>query len=203
MSRFIKFAVAAFLANAIATTAQAAFVGMPMNLGLQVQRIRLETPTLPPLAHTRFCQEYPQDCRKSGVMFRSGRIDLTRDRQRELVLVNSEVNAMIKPEPNLLGIAGEKWLIAPSSGDCNDYAVTKRHELLARGWPAASLLLAEVVTTWGEHHLVLVVRTRTGDLVVDNLNANIKPWTKANYRWVRIQTPGNPMFWAKVGDRTV
>ena len=52
--------------------------------------------------------------------------------------------------------------------------MTKRHELMARGWPARSLLLAEVVTNWGEHHLVLVVRTRTADLVLDNLDADIK-----------------------------
>jgi predicted transglutaminase-like cysteine proteinase len=33
------------------------------------------------------------------------------------------------------------------------------------------------------------------------LNANIKSWNRTNYRWVRIQTPDNPMFWTKVGDR--
>jgi predicted transglutaminase-like cysteine proteinase len=92
--------------------------------------------------------------------------------------------------------------VAPSSGDCNDYAVTKRHDLIARGWPARSLLLAEVVTSWGEHHLVVVVRTKAADLVIDNLNANIKPWTRTNYRWLQIQTPDNPMLWAKIGDRT-
>jgi predicted transglutaminase-like cysteine proteinase len=36
------------------------------------------------------------------------------------------------PERNSEGLAGEKWLIGPSSGDCNDYAVTKRSELLDR-----------------------------------------------------------------------
>jgi predicted transglutaminase-like cysteine proteinase len=54
----------------------------------------------------------------------------------------------------------------PSSGDCNDYAVTRRHDLIARGWPARSLLLAEVITSWGEHHLVVVVahqRCGSGD----------------------------------------
>ena len=82
-------------------------------------------------------------------------------------------------------------------------AVTKRHQLMASGWPPRSLLLAEVITHWGEHHLVVVVRTQSADLVIDNLNANIKPWTRTNYTWVRIQTPNNPMFWAKVGERSV
>ncbi|WWE91844.1 transglutaminase-like cysteine peptidase [Bradyrhizobium symbiodeficiens] len=84
------------------------------------------------------------------------------------------------------------------AGDCNDYAVTKRHALLERGWPARALLLAEVVTGSGEHHLILVVRTRSGDVVVDNLNANVRPWSKTNYQWVRMQSPQNPQFWSKV-----
>jgi predicted transglutaminase-like cysteine proteinase len=95
-------------------------------------------------------------------------------------------------------VAGEQWLISPKAGDCNDYAVTKRHELMAKGWPARALLLAEVVTTWGEHHLVLVIRTRDGDLVADNLNANIRAWNKAPYQWVRVQSPADPKFWSTV-----
>jgi predicted transglutaminase-like cysteine proteinase len=88
--------------------------------------------------------------------------------------------------------------VAPKTGDCNDYAVTKRHALLARGWAARSLLLAEVVTNWGEHHLVLVVRTRDADLVLDNLTPDIRNWSKTNYEWVRIQSPVNPQFWSSV-----
>jgi predicted transglutaminase-like cysteine proteinase len=79
------------------------------------------------------------------------------------------------------------------------YAVTKRHELLARGWPSRALLLAEVIVPSGEHHLVVVARVKEGDFVIDNLNANIRPWNKTQYRWVRIQTPSNPSAWATVG----
>jgi predicted transglutaminase-like cysteine proteinase len=96
------------------------------------------------------------------------------------------------PERNSEGLAGEKWLIGPSSGDCNDYAVTKRSELLDRGWPTRALLLSEVVTSWGEHHLVLVVRTSAGDLVLGNMASEIRLWTRAPYQRVRIQTPKNP-----------
>jgi predicted transglutaminase-like cysteine proteinase len=204
MRQLLKIATAAsLLATVFSGNAKAGFIGTPMNLGLQLERIRFETPTLAPMAHTRFCMEYPEDCKARKIAFRSGRVRLTPERLRDLAIVNAQVNAAIRPERNTAGIAGEKWIIAPPVGDCNDYAVTKRHELIARGWPAQSLLLAEVVTSWGEHHLVVVVRTRTVDLVIDSLNANIKPWTRTNYNWVRIQTPNNPMFWAKVGDRTV
>jgi len=96
-------------------------------------------------------------------------------------------------------VLAEEWLISPDAGDCNDYAVTKRHELLARGWPARLLILAEVVVPSGEHHLVLVVRTNAGDLLLDNLNANIRPLSAARYGWVRAQSPENPKFWSTIG----
>jgi predicted transglutaminase-like cysteine proteinase len=59
-------------------------------------------------------------------------------------------------------------------------------------------LLSEVVTNSGEHHLVLVVRTRSGDLVLDNLTAQIKPWSRVPYRWVRIQMPNESRLWATI-----
>src|ERR1700742_3214177 len=120
-------------------------------------------PILPPFAHTRFCLAYPAECKVRAVLFRGGAIAL-------------------KPQRTNESIADEKWLIAPAFGDCNDYAVTKRHQLLARGWPARVLLLAEVVIPSGEHHLVLVVRMREGDLVADNLDLTIRPWTATRYR---------------------
>lgn len=94
----------------------------------------------------------------------------------------------------------EEWLISPPAGDCKDYAITKRHELLAHGWPSRALLLSEVVVPSGEHHLILVVRTKDADLVLDNLNANVRPVAimYRQYRWVRIETTQNPMFWARV-----
>ncbi len=94
----------------------------------------------------------------------------------------------------------EEWLIAPQAGDCKDYAITKRHELLERGWPSRALLLSEVIVPDGEHHLVLVVRTKDGDLVLDNLNASIRPATMTfrQYQWVRMEMPQNPKFWARV-----
>jgi predicted transglutaminase-like cysteine proteinase len=159
------------------------------------EHIQLADPVLAPFAHTRHCVQYPNECRVRRMPFRGGKLALTEKRRAELTAVNAEVNRSIKPQRNPLGVAGEEWRIAPKAGDCNDYAVTKRHELLARGWPSRALLLAEVILPSGEHHLVLVVRTKESDLVLDNLNANIRPWNKTQYRWVRMQTPSNPSVW--------
>jgi predicted transglutaminase-like cysteine proteinase len=178
--------------------ASAAFSGLPMAPKPPFDRIVLDVPTLPPLAHSVFCVGYPEDCQVTKIAFRGRKLELTPQRWKDLVEVNANVNRSIMPEHNPLGLAGEKWLVSPETGDCNDYTVTKRHELLARGWPSRTLLLAEVVTHWGEHHLVLVIRAMEGDYVLDNLNANIRPWSKVPYKWVRIESPQNPKWWSTV-----
>lgn len=160
--------------------------------------VELGRPTLPPFSYSVFCLRYEAECRPRR-FFRGGPIRLTKGRWAQLKAVNSAVNRAIAPQPNELGLAGEEWIVNPDRGDCNDYAVSKRHELLQRGWPARVLLLSEVVTSSGDHHLVLVVRARTGDLVLDNLTPQIKSWSQVLYRWVRMQRPSDSRLWATIG----
>jgi predicted transglutaminase-like cysteine proteinase len=192
---------AAIVTIGLQHSAKAAFVGTPLALRGAIQYIKFDAPTLPPMAFTMFCLKYTEECKPRRMVFRGGRLKLTAERRADLAEVNHSVNTGIRPQANLEGLAGEKWLLHPASGDCNDYAVTKRHELIARGWPARAVLLSEVVTNWGEHHLVVVARTFSGDLVLDNLTENIMPWSRKPYRWVRIQMPKNPNYWASLGDR--
>lgn len=196
------------------STAEAAFFGLPPALQYQLDTLRYQpdalpsasdrvhfgAPVLPPIGHSRFCLRYPKDCEVHTIDFRHRNIVLTPKRWNELNGVNREVNRDIVPDIPIESGATEKWLIAPLTGDCKDYAVTKRHELLARGWPSRALLLSEVVVPSGEHHLVLVVRTENIDLVLDNLNTNIRPigMTYRQYQWLRIESPQNPKFWARV-----
>jgi predicted transglutaminase-like cysteine proteinase len=181
---------------------RAGLLGMPIGLQSAVQHIKFERPTLAPMAYTEFCIRYQDQCRQKTV-FRGGPVNLTAERWADLREVNRRVNQDIVPERNERGLAGEAWLINPNRGDCNDYVVSKRHELLRRGWPARALLLSEVVTNSGEHHLVLVVRTGSGDLVLDNLTAQIKPWSRVPYRWARIQMPNESRLWATIAGRAV
>ena len=164
MRAISKLIVAAVGLVGVTGSAQAGLLGMPLNLRSAFQHIKLDAPALPPMAYSQFCIRYADDCQNHSIVFRGGPVKLTEERMDDLREVNATVNAAIAPEHNELGLAGETWLIGPARGDCNDYAVTKRHELLDRGWPARTLLLGEVVTSWGEHHLVLVVRARGGDL---------------------------------------
>jgi predicted transglutaminase-like cysteine proteinase len=188
------------------SASHAAFFGLPRVLESQIKmigsatRISLGTPVLEPIGHTRFCLKYPDECTVHGIDFRRRNIALTAERWSDLNTVNREVNRNIIPQVTPGNDVTDEWVIAPPAGDCKDYAITKRHELLARGWPSRSLLLSEVVVPDGEHHLVLVVRTKDVDLVLDNLNANIRPvaMTFRQYQWIRIETPQNPHYWARV-----
>ena len=80
------------------------------------------------------------------------------------------------------------WTIAPSLGDCNDSAVTKRHELLLGGLPAKALRLSVVKTDFGMGHVGLVVSTTKGDIVLDNLTDTIRSWHQTEYQWLKIQS---------------
>jgi predicted transglutaminase-like cysteine proteinase len=179
---------------------EAAFFSFPRALKLQLARIGFDKPVLPPIGHTRFCLHYPDECRVHGIDFRRRNIALTPERWNELNAVNRRVNQDIIPAVTPGNGVTEEWVIAPAAGDCKDYAITKRHELLTRGWPSRALLLSEVVVPSGEHHLILVVRTKDGDLVLDNLAANIQSVVAISrqYQWVRVETPQNPLFWARV-----
>lgn len=175
-------------------------LAIPRTLPAALGRIELGRSTLPPLTYTMFCLRYEAECR-SGWGFRGGPVRLTDDRWADLLEVNRLVNRAIVPVPNELGLAGEAWSINPDRGDCNDYAVSKRHELVRRGWPARALLLSEVIVSSGEHHLVLLVRTRSGDLVLDNLAPDIKLWSRAPYRWARVQMPNSNQLWATIDGK--
>jgi predicted transglutaminase-like cysteine proteinase len=202
MRRIITIALGVIAAGSMwLEPVQAGLVGMPMGLQSAIQRIKLETPTLPPMAFTQFCLRYRGECR-TRPMFRGGPVRLSEERWADLKEINQVVNRGIAPERNELGLAGEQWLINPARGDCNDYAVSKRHELLERGWPARALLLSEVMVNSGEHHLILVVRTNSGDLVLDNMTPQIKPWSRVPYRWVRMQMP-NSKLWATISSTRV
>jgi predicted transglutaminase-like cysteine proteinase len=178
--------------------AEAGKLDIMMEPRSAIHHIQFATSTLPPMAFTQFCLRYNGECRQQRTIFRGGPVKMTRQRAANLRAINDTVNDNIAPHPNLRGLAGEEWLINPDRGDCNDYAVSKRHMLLERGWPARALLLSEVKMASGEHHLVLVVRSDRGDLVLDNMTRVVRAWNKVPYKWVRMQSASDPNIWSKV-----
>jgi len=155
------------------------------------------SPALAPFQHVRFCLRYPSECKSNPADH--DRIDLNADNVELLKRVNRDVNATIVSTVKSHGPDfGDSWTIAPSMGDCNDYAVTKRHELLRSGLPAKALRLSAVKTSSGVGHLVLVVVTTKGELVLDNLTDAILPWQSTDYRWLKIQSASDARFWFTV-----
>ena len=72
-------------------------------------------------------------------------------------------------------------------GDCEDYVLEKRQELLNRGVPADRLLIAVVHSQRTGLHAVLLYSSAKGDLVLDNTTGAILPWHMTGYKWIKRQ----------------
>lgn len=159
--------------------------------------IEASSPILAPFQHVRFCLRYPSDCKSDPT--ENERIDLNEETAKLLDRVNRDVNGAISPTVKEHGSdLQDGWTILPVVGDCNDYAVTKRHELIQNGLPSKALRLSVVKTATGIGHLVLVAATTRGDLVLDNLTETIRPWQDTDYHWLKIQSAADARFWYEV-----
>lgn len=154
--------------------------------------------TLAPLSFVRFCMRRPAECEA-----RNGGRDPDESDLADLRRVNASVNAAIRPRRKQPVNGVGDWALAPAAGDCNDYAVTKRHELLRRGWSSGDLLLSVVETSWGEGHLVLSVRVGDDFVVLDNLTQSIVSWRETDYRWLKRQSSAHPQRWVSLETRPV
>jgi predicted transglutaminase-like cysteine proteinase len=84
-----------------------------------------------------------------------------------------------------------------TKGDCEDFAILKKRELMRRGWPSSALLLT-VARSGGEGHTVLTVRTNDGDLVLDNRTFAIKDWSRTPYKYFARQSQSNGKNWERI-----
>lgn len=151
--------------------------------------------TLPPIGHVRFCRTHPDECRR--VTSASGGVTtLDRRAWNELNLVNRAVNERIAPvTDDALYAMQEHWAYPVAQGDCEDYVLLKRLMLINRGWSEDTLLITVVREQSGEGHAVLTVRTDRGDLILDNQAANIEPWYRTPYRYLKRQSQKHAGKW--------
>lgn len=93
----------------------------------------------------------------------------------------------------------EVWALPTGrGGDCEDFVLLKKLALIKKGVPASRLLIATVLDRKREPHAVLVLRMQDGDLVLDNLRSQIKPWNRTGYTFLRVQDPASPAHWQAV-----
>ena len=157
-------------------------------------------PTSIPIGHMDFCRQSAAECRGTGS---AGSIAvLTEGRWRQLVDVNNHFNTTIIPmtDEDQWGVA-ELWSYPDTGyGDCEDFALAKRRELIRLGWNPATLLMSVVREVGGAGHAVLMVRTDRGDFILDNQTSMIKVWNETDYQFVKRQSQTDPSSWVSIED---
>ena len=155
--------------------------------------------TSQPIGHLWLCQQMPQEC--SITSSKTKAPVLTKKRWAQLIAANTGANLTIEPltDQEFYGVE-EHWTYPVSYGDCEDYVLMKRKNLMNLGWPASSLLITVVKRENGEGHAVLTVRTDRGDFILDNLESKIVRWTKTPYRYLKRQSVYNSGHWTDIAD---
>ncbi len=125
-------------------------------------------------------------------------VKLTPRTWAQLSSVNRRINRKITPRADGNSRGVDVWSVSGNTGDCEDYALQKRRELIRMGWPSHSVLM-----TVAEHprygtHAVLVARTNNGDFVLDNLRKRVVPWNRVGYRWKKRQSQSDPSKWVRL-----
>lgn len=155
--------------------------------------------TSQPIGHYDFCKKNPLECairvRDSGPEAMNGTLWNT------LVATNAAVNAAIRPM-NDFDIYGkdEVWAYPKGVGDCEDYVLEKRRDLMQKGISLSNLLITVVRKTDGEGHAVLTVRTTDGDFVLDNLTDAVRQWDKTGYRFLKRQASNHTGHWVAIRE---
>jgi predicted transglutaminase-like cysteine proteinase len=89
--------------------------------------------------------------------------------------------------------AAEYWALPTNgNGDCEDFVLQKYKLLLDVGVESRNLSIAVVLDWRGDNHAVLVLRHRSGDLVLDSLSSRIKPWNLTGYTFLAMQRQQRP-----------
>jgi len=157
-------------------------------------------PTSIPVGAADFCHRRAGEC--APYAHPVANETLTDMRWGQLVQVNATVNATIIPvsDQELYGV--EEFWTYPTSGygDCEDFALEKRRQLIDLGWAPSTLMIAVVRQANGEGHAVLMVRTDRGDLVLDNQDGTIRVWNETPYRYLKRQSQLSFAQWVDISD---
>jgi predicted transglutaminase-like cysteine proteinase len=156
--------------------------------------------TRAPFGWVEFCVEYKDECAATAKTPRD--IALTEKSWGDLIKVNNWVNETIKPITDIehWGVV-ERWNMGEDGyGDCEDYALLKRHILIQAGWPREALLMTVVRDKKGEGHAVLTVKTDRGEFILDNQEAQILAWNKTGYKFVKRQAQQDQNSWVALGE---
>ncbi len=156
--------------------------------------------TTQPVGHYEFCQRIPVECNEKTP--KGPPVELTRKLWATIVNINNSVNTRIKPRTDLENYGVEEFWSYPDNGygDCEDYALEKRRELMDAGVPAGNLLMTVARQPNGDGHAVLTVRTSLGEFILDNLEPKVLSWTDTDYTYLKRQSTENSGVWITIND---
>ena len=145
-----------------------------------------------------FCVRFADQC--DAPQHAPSTVALTESAWRTMQQVNAASNAAIWAEDDAVHYGRAEYWTIPTDGygDCEDYALAKRKELIAAGFPEPALRIAIVVTPREARHAVLTVVTDKGDFVLDNLRNDVVAWNAAGYNWIERQDPMRPLGWVSL-----
>ena len=155
-----------------------------------------------PVGHLEFCKSNPAECRGYD------RVDaaavLNDQNWQQLVSVNAYYNQNVVPvtDQDLYKVA-EFWTFPNGYGDCEDFALAKRRDLINSGWHPSTLMVAVVKEANGNGHAVLIARTDRGDLVLDNQDGSIRLWSDTPYKFIKRQSQAHAGQWVDMIDDRV
>jgi predicted transglutaminase-like cysteine proteinase len=110
--------------------------------------------TAQPVGHYEFCRKLPQECNERTP--KQAPVELTRKLWATIVNINNSVNTRITPRTDMEQWGKEEVWSYPDNGlgDCEDYALEKRRELMSVGIPAGNLLMTVARQPNGDGHAV-------------------------------------------------
>jgi predicted transglutaminase-like cysteine proteinase len=145
-------------------------------------------PARPMAAWLTFCKTYPAECRVDPAEPET--IRLTAAMWREVVRVNREVNASVRPltDQEHWNVV-DRWDFAEDgAGDCEDYQLLKRRKLMELGLPRRAMPMTVVLDERNEGHAVLMLRTDRGDFILDNKRDEVLSWQRTGYVYVKRES---------------
>lgn len=155
--------------------------------------------TSQPIGHYEFCQKYVSECNIRNKLTPPPRV--TEFGWGVVREINTSVNASIVAMTDMEVYGREEvWEYPKTAGDCEDFVLLKRKELIERGFSVSDLLITVVRKPDGEGHAVLTLRTNNGDYILDNLSDDVKLWTDTNYTYLKRQASFNTGRWVSIED---
>lgn len=186
-----------FAVSLALTAASAASAGAQPVLREGEPFMKTGARTSQPVGHYNLCKTRATECSATADMKRPAR--LSEIAWKVIREVNADVNRKIVPmtDDEQFGKV-EVWAYPAAAGDCEDFALLKRQELLAQGFRAADLLITVVKKRDGTGHAVLTLSTSEGDFVLDNLDPDVRRWSETPYHYVKRQSAENAGHWLVV-----